>query len=94
MEKDHITYDFCYTDENGNRTEIDGTYPVFDDESDLDRLENIIGKFMFVAGFPQFGKEYAFCRGVTGEEYEALDDYLKSLRNSSKPYIKSFEKLN
>lgn len=49
---------------------------------------------MFAAGFSQFGKEYTFCRGVTAEEYEALDEYLKSIREPKKQHDTSFKAFN
>ena len=59
---------------------IDRKYLIDDETCELDLLEDAIQSLLVAAGFPQFYNDFIFMKGVSGEEYEYLEEKLNEYR--------------
>ena len=80
-----LTVGFSLENEFGEKYSQSSTFEVFHDlgENDLDELGRHFNYFLQQCGYSR-QNEYLFMRDITGEEYEALEDYLNELREDAK----------
>lgn len=81
--EDKIRIRFELTDENKNNFINESTVDVIFGDTVLNTIGEQLNAFLRQCGYMR-KNDYIFMEDITDEEYEALGDYLRSLRSKEK----------